>query len=82
MKLSAIALAATAVISVAASVEAAPTIRDHRERPYKYTPPGTSPTANCPGGIAVNGKCATTVKPPLCSKPRHGTGWGRPCYQG
>jgi hypothetical protein len=86
IKLSAIALAATAAISLfTAAVEAAPTIRDHRGGYQPYKPPGTpptSPTANCPGGIAVNGKCATTVKPPLCSRPRHGSGWRPPSYQG
>jgi hypothetical protein len=76
-----VAGAATLLLAVASAAQGQ-VIRDHRGGYQPYKPPGTPLTASCPGGIAVNGKCTTTVKPPECHKPRHGSGWKPPCYRG
>ena len=47
-----VAGAATLFVAVASAAEAK-VIRDHREGYQPYKGHGTSPTANCPGGILV-----------------------------
>jgi hypothetical protein len=71
MKLSAIALVTTAAFSFAIAAAQAATVRDHR---------GVD-ASTCPGGVAVNGKCATTVKPPRCPRFVPGTTYKNPCYR-
>jgi hypothetical protein len=70
MKLSAIALATATAFSLAIAAADAATVRDHR---------GVDPST-CPGGVVVNGQCATTVKPPRCPRFVPGTTYKNPCY--
>ncbi len=70
-KFNARVLASAAAVSFGiAAAQAAPIVRDHR----------TVDASTCPGGVAVNGKCAENVKPPRCPKPGYGYQYGYKKY--
>ena len=71
MKLSAIALATASALSFAIATAQAATVRDHC----------TVDPATCPGGVAVNGKCATQVRPAPCKYYVPGTTYKNYCYR-